>query len=163
MVSEIYGTPVEVELAGKTYKMTRLDIEDLGLLEDYIRSQRVNLINRLHKQKQMSDFEYRWQLAHVFDPRENFTLMDHLALSGSPRGMRFTIWLSLRKHQPEIELEQIDQLVPMEEAMEVIRAMNRFDRIYEEEKEQSPEKDSRESSEKGTAGKSPTGGSSSGS
>jgi len=126
MIEQTAESPIEVEFAGKTWKMTRLTPADFGELEDYVRSQRVALLKAEFKKGMIlgEDDTYFALLQHIFDPRVEFTVLDDATLQINPRGMVFALYLHLRKHQKDITPEWINDNLPVAEMMRISNAIN---------------------------------------
>lgn len=117
-------TFVEVEFAGKTWKLARLKNKDWAQIHDILRSRRVAQATADWKAKRIDDAHYRFALRVAYDPTLNFTLYDDFALLQVAEAQPVVLWLALRKHQPDLKLEDVEEVMPSEWGLQMVRSLN---------------------------------------
>ena len=107
-LSQAVGKGLEIELRGKKYIVEPLTVGDVADLESHIRSMRLQDFITAAKNTDM-------------DSSEKLTIITTLA--SEPVSMaqgneidnvRFLFWSALRKKQPEITMEEINELISMD-------------------------------------------------
>ena len=117
-LARMAGAPVFVEIDGRQYELSPLQIKDFGAIEHHLLSKRVNPVEQVipllsgltpDQQKVLLQEAYReLRATNKVPASEVAKWMD------SMDGVGFTIWLCLRKKHPEMTLERIEAWVQRE-------------------------------------------------
>lgn len=119
-ISTALGTPMTVEIKGKEYKTSPLTLNDLGEFVNYIKQQRLKVVNSVDNFEEAEKAEMRREIltSHISE-QEVFAEMTTMS------GVRFLIYRALRKNE-NITLENASELVDMsnlDQLIEVVDAM----------------------------------------
>ena len=131
MLGELFNTPVEVEIGGETLKMTRLTIGELGELADHIRGREKADLDKARKEMELPDEIYNARLRSILETK--YFVEEYISLLRTMDGFPFALWMGLRKHQPELTLEEVKG-VPLGEVFDFFFKINK---LVEEEEEPS--------------------------
>jgi hypothetical protein len=109
-LEDITGSGIEVTIKGKDYKLGIFSMRDLADFRQYIKGQRVKII-----QATIVSMEDKLILINsVLDSNVNETkelqTMD---------GVTFMLWRSLQKYQPEITLADVDNMIDLDNISEI--------------------------------------------
>jgi len=109
-LENITGSGISVTIKGKDYKLGIFSMRDLADFRQYIKGQRVKII-----QATIVSMEEKLILINsVLDSNVNETkelqTMD---------GVTFMLWRSLQKYQPEITLADVDNMIDLDNISEI--------------------------------------------
>ena len=109
-LEDITGSGISVTIKGKEYKLGIFSMRDLADFRQYIKGQRVKII-----QATIVSMEEKLILINsVLDSNVNETkelqTMD---------GVCFMLWRSLQKYQPEITLADVDNMIDLDNISEI--------------------------------------------
>jgi len=109
-LEDITGSGISVTIKGKDYKLGIFSMRDLADFRQYIKGQRVKII-----QATIVSMEEKLILINsVLDSNVNETkelqTMD---------GVCFMLWKSLQKYQPEITLTDVDNMIDLDNISEI--------------------------------------------
>jgi len=109
-LEDITGSGISVTIKGKDYKLGIFSMRDLADFRQYIKGQRVKII-----QATIVSMEEKLILINsVLDSNVNETkelqTMD---------GVTFMLWRSLQKYQPEITLADVDNMIDLDNISEI--------------------------------------------
>lgn len=102
------GFPVTIK--GKEYKLGVYGVEDLAEFRQYIKGQRVKVI-----QETITDRAERIELINNV-MEGNVNEMKELS---NMDGVRFMLWRSLLRHQPKMTLKDSDKLIDLDNVVEI--------------------------------------------
>ena len=104
-IEDITQSPLEVELKdGKTYKLGAIGLIDFGDFQQYIRSQKISLINNL-KDKELQLLMTDKIMKEPIDLDKEY---------GTLNGLCYMAWKAIQKCQPEITLSDINKLIDLD-------------------------------------------------
>lgn len=109
-LENIIGSGMEVEIKGKKYKLGIFNMRDLADFRQYIKGQRIKLI----QESTIDDDKKIELMSNVLEGNVNETK----ELS-TVDGVCFMLWKSLQKYQPKITLEDTDELIDMNNVAEI--------------------------------------------
>ncbi len=109
-LENITASGIPITIKGKEYKLGVYGVKDLADFRQYIKGRRIQILQET-----------------ITDSAERMELIDHVAESNinemkelsNMDGVRFMLWRSLRKHQPEITLEESDELIDLNNMVEI--------------------------------------------
>ena len=109
-LENITGSGIEVTIKGKEYKLGIFGMRDLADFRQYIKGQRVKII-----QATIVSMEEKLILINsILDSNVNETkelqTMD---------GVTFMLWRSLKKYQPELTLADVDDMIDLDNISEI--------------------------------------------
>ena len=109
-LEDITGSGISVTIKGKEYKLGIFSMRDLADFRQYIKGQRVKII-----QATIVSMEEKLILINsVLDSNVNETkelqTMD---------GVTFMLWRSLKKYQPELTLADVDDMIDLDNISEI--------------------------------------------
>ena len=109
-LEDITGSGISVTIKGKDYKLGIFSMRDLADFRQYIKGQRVKII-----QATIVSMEEKLILINsVLDSNVNETkelqTMD---------GVCFMLWRSLQKYQPELTLQDVDNMIDLDNISEI--------------------------------------------
>ena len=109
---DMAGTPRTVEIRGKEYKASPLDIDDLAEFETIVRMERNKALFRSLKDSGLeNDLVAEAIGATAAKP---VSLSDIDKNMGSMIGVRFLLWCALKKNHPEVKLEEMGKLIDLD-------------------------------------------------
>ena len=103
-LENVTQSPIEIELKGKTYKLGVIGLIDYGDFVQYIKGQKIKLTN------QIDDENIKLQLIEKII-NENIDLQKEYS---TLNGVTYMTWKALQKHQPEVTLQGMNDIVDME-------------------------------------------------
>ncbi len=118
---DMAGTPRTVEIRGKEYKVSPLDINDLAEFDTVVMKQRNKALLESLKDAELDN--------KVIAEAIGATAAKPVSLSeinenmGSMTGVRFLLWCVLRKNQPNLKLEDMGNIVNLDnfgDAQEIV-------------------------------------------
>ena len=119
---DMAGTSRMVEIKGKEYKVSPLDIDDLAEFETIVRMERNKaLLRSLEDSELESDVIAEAIGAAAVKP---VSLRDIGKNMSSMVGVRFLLWCALRKNYPELKLEEMGKLIDLDNFEEASRIVS---------------------------------------
>ena len=109
---DMAGTPRTVEIKGKEYRVSPLDIDDLAEFEVVVRSVRNKALLRSLEGSGLEDSLLAEAIGAA--AARPVTLKDIDKNMGSMIGVRFLLWCALKKNHPEVKLETMGQLIDLD-------------------------------------------------
>lgn len=109
---DMAGTPRIVEIRGKEYKVSPLDIDDLAEFEVVVRSVRNKALLRSLEGSDLEDSLLAEAIGAA--AARPVTLKDIDKNMGSMIGVRFLLWCALKKNHPEVKLEEMGKLIDLD-------------------------------------------------
>jgi len=113
-LEDITGSGLPITIKGKEYKLGIFNMRDLADFRQYIKGQRIKII-----QGTIESMEEKLILINsifVNDVNETTELK-------SVDGVCFMLWKCLQKHQPEITLQDIDNMVDLDNVAEISKVL----------------------------------------
>jgi len=114
-VHELTGTPVQVAIDGRSYRLAPLRIRHLGEMERHLLAGRPDPLELVAKRlPELPEAAQRVLLERAYDqlrqgPRVSWQeLRDWMQ---SPAGRIYQFWLAVREYEPELTLEQAEELI----------------------------------------------------
>jgi hypothetical protein len=105
MLPELFNTPVEVSFNGRVLKMMRLTNEDLGEFEWRVKEVRLERLRADQEAGRIPKEFYEPLFLDLY--KEELLVFDTLRALTTAVGAPIGLWLCLRKHQPELTLEEV--------------------------------------------------------
>lgn len=103
-IEDITQSPLEVELKGKIYKLGAIGFIDFGDFAQYIKSQRIKLVDCIKdKELQLKMIE-----KIMYEP------VDLDKEYGTLNGICYMAWKAIQKYQPEVTLSDINQIIDLD-------------------------------------------------
>ncbi len=119
---DMLGTPRTMEIRGKEYKITLLDLDDLAEFETVIRMGRNKALLRSLKDSELeNDVVAEAIAAAAAKPVSLSDIDDNMS---SMTGVRFLLWSALKKNHPEIKLEEMGKLITLENFKDVKKVVS---------------------------------------
>ncbi|MQY70199.1 MAG: hypothetical protein GH145_04995 [Firmicutes bacterium] len=119
---DMAGTPRIVEIKGKEYKVSPLDIDDLAEFETIVRMERNKALFRSLKDSGLENEVIAEAIgATAAKPVSIKDIDDNM---GSMIGTRFLMWSALKKNHPEIKLEEMGKLITLENFEDVKKVVS---------------------------------------
>lgn len=118
---DMAGTPRIVKIGGKDYKVSPITIDDLAEFETEVRKLRSESIKAMLKETGLPDDVIAQKL--VESASKSISIDDIQEAMTSMQGTRYLLWCALRKHQPELKLEEMGNLITLDnfdEATEIL-------------------------------------------
>ena len=109
------GKGLSVSLKGKEHKLEVLDIDDLAEFESHIKSQKLKQF--LEAAKDMPPEAREGMIGKILD--KGLTGEEMTREMTSMSGVRFLLWRSMRKSDPDLRLEEMGGLIDLENFGEV--------------------------------------------
>ena len=109
---DMAGTPRIVEIRGKEYKVSPLDIDDLAEFEGVVRRERNKALLKSFKDSELEDSIVAEAIGAAAS--RAVSLKDIDKEMGSMVGVRFLLWCALRKNHPELKLEEMGKLINLD-------------------------------------------------
>jgi hypothetical protein len=104
-IEDITQSPLEIELKdGKIYKFGTIGLIDFGDFLQYIKSQRINLVNNL-KSKKLQIHEIKKIMNESINLDKEY---------GTLNGLCYMAWKAIQKYQPEITLSDMNKLIDLD-------------------------------------------------
>ena len=119
-VAEAAGSSVEITLKGKTYRLSPLTIGDLADFETWIKSRVIS--NARETVKGLDPDERLRMLSMIIN--QAISQEDIQKAMSTASGGRYLLWLSLRKAQPDITLEKLDEVFDVSSIQEVLSVLD---------------------------------------
>jgi len=119
---DMAGTPRTVEIRGKEYKVSPLDIDDLAEFETIVKMERNKALFRSLEGSGLKDA--------VIAEAIGATVARPISLSeidknmSSMVGVRFLFWSALRRNHPELKLEEMGKLIDLDNLKEVSKIVS---------------------------------------
>lgn len=114
-LSRAAGSGSEIELGDKKYRMTPLQFDDIGWIENRILKDRPNPIVKVAEAKeQLPDDIFRELLKVAYEDAKKANRVSEEEFNEyveSREGQVVVLWLSIRHNHPEIELEFVQQKI----------------------------------------------------
>jgi hypothetical protein len=114
-LNQITAAGHTVTIAGRTYRLGPLTLEDYGEIENRILAGRPDpLAVALDKLDRLDEQQQRTLLARAYDEAVKCPMVTIAELERwreTPQGFCYRFWLMIRKHQPEITLERAAELI----------------------------------------------------
>lgn len=109
-LENITASGIPITIKGKEYKLGAYGIEDLADFRQYIKGQRVKIL-----QEVIIDSAERIELiSKVMEGN-----VDEMKELSNMDGVRFMLWRSLRKYQPKMTLADADKLIDLDNMVEM--------------------------------------------
>ena len=109
-LEDITGSGISVTIKGKEYKLGIFSMRDLADFRQYIKGQRIRII----QESITDDVEKIEIINNILDSNVNETkelqTMD---------GVCFMLWRSLQKYQPELTLQDVDNMIDLDNISEI--------------------------------------------
>ena len=103
-LEDITQSGLEIELKGKKYKLGSIGIIDIGDFDQYLRSQKLKLADKIQdKETQLKMIEKIMNEPIDLD-KEWKTLS----------GVVYMAWKSIQKYQPEVTLEEMNNIIDLD-------------------------------------------------
>lgn len=109
-LENIAGSGIEITIKGKEYKLGTYGVKDLADFRQYIKGRRVKIL-----QETITDSAERIELID----RVIQGNIDEMRELSNMDGVRFMLWRSLQKYQPEMTLEDADKLIDLDNMVEM--------------------------------------------
>ena len=109
-LENITGSGIPVTIKGKDYKLGIFNMRDLADFTQYIKGNRIKLV-----QKTVENMEEKLILINSIFVNE----VNETKELQSVDGVCFMLWKCLQKHQPEITLKDIDNMVDLNNVAEI--------------------------------------------
>jgi hypothetical protein len=104
-IEDMTQSPLEIELKdGKTYKLGAIGLIDFGDFQQYIRSQRISLINNI-KDKELQLLMTDKIMVDPIDLDKEYRTLN---------GLCYMAWKSIQKCHPEVSLSDINKLIDLD-------------------------------------------------
>lgn len=126
-VSTMTASPVELKLGGDTYKLSPLTHSDLGEFERWCQDRLIEVAKRAGEGMAAADRQALLADAVSRASAISLTSPEASRLMSSMDGIVRLMHLSLRHHHPDIELEQVHEMLSDPRALD--EAMASFDAI----------------------------------
>ena len=144
--ADALGTPIVEILNGIEVKLSLLTLGDLAAFERYVEGKAFRLLAENLKDFEKTDTATIEQvitqaLNKVIRPTEDESNeFDNLVGKEmvKPSGMQFLLWLSMRKHDPEISLEEVGTLITINNLDKIGMVINRLTGMEEVPNESPP-------------------------
>ena len=135
-LSKLTAQPTEIEIRGKTFKVSPLTIDDLAALEQWVRQERLVTFMRASKQVSIDPATYsRTMIGLTSMP---ISADEVSAETSTIRGTRFILWRMLQRHQPQIKLERLGDLVDVNNLDEISAIISAIGGLEPEEETPNP-------------------------
>lgn len=118
---DMAGTPRTVKIGEKDYNVSPITIDDLAEFETEVRKLRSESIKAMLKETGLPDDVIAQKL--VESASKSISIDDIQEAMTSMQGTRYLLWCALRKHQPELKLEKMGNLITLDnfdEATEIL-------------------------------------------
>mgnify|MGYP005830153213 CR=1 FL=1 len=102
-LAKTLNAPKEVEIGGKTYKMSALTLNDLAAYEVHLKKERCKSLTELDMPKKDMYAEI------VKINRENMDPDELIAGLNTITGIRWLLWRCVSKHDPEVDIDYISE------------------------------------------------------
>lgn len=116
-LAKITGSGIPITIKDKEYQLGIFSMRDLADFRQYVKGQRIKIIYN----SVTDDIERIKIVNNILDSNINETkelsTMD---------GVCFMLWRSLQKYQPEITLEEVDNLVDLDNIGEISNAIQKI-------------------------------------
>jgi len=116
-LSKLTAQPTEIEIRGKTFKVSPLTIDDLAALEQWVRQERLVAFMRASQQVQVDPAVYTQTMIGLTS--QPISADEVSAETATIRGTRFILWRMLQRYQPQIKLERLGDLVDVNNLDEI--------------------------------------------
>ena len=115
-IAKALGKPVEIELGGRKVKLYPLTLNDMAEFENYYRNWKLREALRVIKESE-ADANLRKELLEIKVSTDEIN-----EFAGTITGMRYLLWLSMRKGQEGLTIEQVGEMLSSE-GMQAIYAI----------------------------------------
>jgi len=109
-LENITGSGISVTIKGKDYKLGIFSMRDLADFRQYIKGQRVKIIQATIVSMEEKLILINSVLDSNVDETKELQTMD---------GVCFMLWRSLQKYQPEITLADVDNMIDLDNISEI--------------------------------------------
>jgi len=129
-LTALASTPVELDFNGRKLKFSPLTLSDFGVLENYVKSQRLQTI--LESYRLMGDLSLQEQSEKEKIMRAVTTAslepVDFVQAMVSVRGSMYMIWLSAKKEHPEMTMDELSSFVTShEDVIKIVQQISGLD------------------------------------
>lgn len=119
---DMAGTPRVVEIRGKEYKVSPLTIDDLAEFEVIVRQIRNEEIRKEFKKSEISEELIAEKIVEYASKPVSWDNVQ--SAMNSMTGTRYILWQALKKHQPNLKLEDMGSLIGLDNFKEVTKIRN---------------------------------------
>jgi len=113
-LENITGSGIPIIIKGKEYKLGIFNLRDLADFRQYIRGQRIKIIQDVVTDKAERIESILTIMDGDINERKELSTMD---------GVCFMLWKSLQKYQPEITLQDVDELIDLDNYDEIFNTL----------------------------------------
>jgi len=136
------GQPITMKIGKKEVVLSPVTMGDLAAFESHCKSNRLNAFLEVAKEHKMEKVDIHEGITRILSIP--FSGTDFSSEMSSTTGIRFLIWRSIKHKNPEIKLQEVDDLSEIDEMMVALTAISGLGRLPSdppegaEEKEQTP-------------------------
>jgi len=139
-LSKMTAQPIEVELGGKKFKVSALNIDDLAGLEMWIKQERIAAYLKASKQVAVDPLTHSKTLVALSSqPISNEEVQTE---TSTLRGIRFVLWRMIQRYAPKVKLEKMGEFVDINnltEATDIVAAHGGLEVETEDESSDPPQ------------------------
>lgn len=127
-LSRALGLPETIEWKGKKYLLSALEIEIIGMYEQWLKQRAVDVLRRMKHMLQPDEYERRFD-SIIRDAASGVYDLFSEAGQKSLRsldGIKYMVWLRLQKHHPGTSEEEVEAILT-DQFNEVLSTMKGMD------------------------------------
>ncbi len=113
-LENITGSGIPITIKGKEYKLGIFNMRDLADFRQYIKGQRIKIIQDVVADKAERIESINTIMDSNINEKKELSTMD---------GVCFMLWKSLQKYQPEITLQDTDELIDLDNYDEIFNTL----------------------------------------
>jgi len=113
-LENITGSGIPITIKGKEYKLGIFNLRDLADFKQYLKGQRIKIIQDVVVDKAERIESILTIMDGNINETKELSTMD---------GVCFMLWKSLQKYQPEITLQDVDELIDLDNYDEIFNTL----------------------------------------
>jgi len=113
-LENITGSGIPITIKGKEYKLGIFNLRDLADFKQYLKGQRIKIIQDVVIDKAERIESINTIMEGNINETKELSTMD---------GVCFMLWKSLQKYQPEITLQDVDELIDLDNYDEIFNTL----------------------------------------
>jgi len=113
-LENITGSGIPITIKGKEYKLGIFNLRDLADFKQYLKGQRIKIIQDVVVDKAERIESINTIMEGNINETKELSTMD---------GVCFMLWKSLQKYQPEITLQDVDELIDLDNYDEIFNTL----------------------------------------